>query len=157
MNIKDQLFGSTRIPLLGIGLDAFALRHRAISDNVANTETQGYTRREVKFEEKLRELVNRGGMVRTDDSHLGGGGITKRLEDGVIVHEGISFGESRVRSDRITAELLYDHSETDVNDLNNVDIDREMGDMASNHLKFNYAARMDKAYFDLIKTAIRGA
>lgn len=41
-------------------LDASALRHRAIAQNLANVETPGYRRRVVRFQDQLAEAVAAG-------------------------------------------------------------------------------------------------
>lgn len=41
-------------------LDAASLRHRAISQNIANVNTPGYRRKEVEFEEALAERLRSG-------------------------------------------------------------------------------------------------
>jgi flagellar basal-body rod protein FlgB len=41
-------------------LDATAMRHRVLSGNLANAETPGYVRQDVKFEEQLAEAVRTG-------------------------------------------------------------------------------------------------
>ena len=133
--LKDMLFGVTRIPLLARGLDAYALRHRAISDNVVNAETPGYRRKTVQFEEKLQAVKSEYGLMRTDPRHFGSGGVNP---------------------EKLTPEVIIDSRPTDMNDLNNVDIDREMADMAQNQLQFNFASQLSKLYFDLIKSSIRG-
>lgn len=133
--IKEKLFGATKIPLLTKGLDAFALRHRAISDNVANSETPGYKRRHVEFESKLMNAIGRGGLVKTCSRHLGSGGT---------------------RALNLEPELKRDNARSDVNDQNNVDIDFEMGEMAKNHLKYSFASKMTKLYFEGLKTSIIG-
>ena len=133
--LKELLFDQTRIPMLAKGLDAYALRHRAIADNVANAETVGYQRRVIEFEERLRLATEQGGLERTNPRHLGAGGIDPSTLD---------------------PKVTVDTGKSDVNDLNNVDIDREMGDMAENHMQFNFASKMAKSYFDLIQSAIKG-
>ncbi|MBA4065313.1 MAG: flagellar biosynthesis protein FlgB [Isosphaera sp.] len=59
----------TAIPGLGLlarTLDAAALRHRVIAQNVANVNTPGYRRREVAFEAELaREVASPGGPPAT--------------------------------------------------------------------------------------------
>ncbi|HID12005.1 MAG TPA: flagellar basal body rod protein FlgB, partial [Candidatus Latescibacteria bacterium] len=50
----------TSIPLLAKALDAYTLRQRAIADNIANSETPGFRRREVRFEEELRRALEGG-------------------------------------------------------------------------------------------------
>ena len=42
---------------LARGLDAASLRHKVIAGNLANLNTPGYTRFDVKFEELLRESL----------------------------------------------------------------------------------------------------
>lgn len=132
-----MLFDRTRIPLLTKGLDAYALRHRAISDNVANSETVGYQRRTIEFEERLRMASeDQGGLKRTSGNHLGHGGVNPAS---------------------IEPKVVVDVEKTDVNDLNNVDIDREMADMTQNHLQFNFASRLAKSYFELLQQSMKGS
>ena len=133
--IREKLFEATRIPMLVKGLDAYALRHRAISDNVVNSEPPHFKRREVLFEEKLKAAINRNGLTRTSDRHLGKGGIRLR---------------------NLKPELQLDQTSSDVNDVNNVDIDEEMGAMARNQLQFSFASRMTKIYFEMLKSSIIG-
>lgn len=133
--IEERLFGSTRIPLLVQGLNAFSLRHRAISDNVVNSETPGYNRRMVNFEEKLQSAISGGKLRRTHELHLGSGGSSARS---------------------IEPEIEIDVTPSDVNDLNNIDIDREMGEMARNHLQFSFASKMTSLNIEMLKLSIRG-
>lgn len=51
----------TAIPGLGLlarTLDAAALRHRVIAQNVANVNTPGYRRKEVRFEDDLARALD---------------------------------------------------------------------------------------------------
>ncbi len=49
--------------LLEAGLRAESLRQRAIANNVANLETSGYRRIDVKFEELLAKALNSSGGI----------------------------------------------------------------------------------------------
>jgi len=51
------------VELLEAGLRAEILRQRAIANNVANLETSGYRRIDVKFEELLAKALNSSGGV----------------------------------------------------------------------------------------------
>ncbi len=133
--LKDRLFGATELPLLRLGLDAYALRQRAISDNVANAETFGYQRKQVKFEEKLEKLLNARDLRRTHEQHLFN--LVNDMRE-------------------LVPELEIDPTLSDVNDLSNVDIDREMSDMAKNHLQFTYAGHMARMFYELLNTSIKG-
>ena len=45
-------------------LDTAALRHRVISNNLANVNTPGFQRKEVSFEETFAREMHRGGEAR---------------------------------------------------------------------------------------------
>ncbi len=134
--LTEKLFGATKLPLLHKSLDAYSLRHRAIADNISNIMTPGYQRKEVEFEEKLQAATKGKAMSQTNDKHIG--------------HRGVNFAD-------LNAELKIDRELSDINELNNVDIDAEMTDMAQNQLKFSFASQMSKLYFQLLQTSIRGA
>ena len=69
--IKNLLFRKTVIPTLTKGLDVYALRQKTISGNIANVETPGYNRKEVKFEEQLQSALNKKlSGTRTNANHL---------------------------------------------------------------------------------------
>ena len=133
--LKDHLFSATQIPLLKLGLDTYALRQRAIADNVANAETYGYQRKEVKFEEKLEEIIQMRDLRRTHEMHM-----TNVVQD----------------PEDLAPQLLIDPVPSDINDLSNVDIDREMSDMAKNHMQFVFSGNIAKRFFELLNTSIRG-
>jgi flagellar basal-body rod protein FlgB len=53
--------------LIEAGIKAENLRQKAIANNIANLETPGYRRFEVKFEELLANAMNSSGPVNLDD------------------------------------------------------------------------------------------
>ena len=55
----DRLFGSQPINLLEKALAGSSLRHKVISNNIANINTPGYKRMEVSFEEELAAVAQR--------------------------------------------------------------------------------------------------
>lgn len=133
--IKDKLLSQTKIPILSKGLDAYGLRHRALADNIANAETPGYVRRDVIFEEKLTMARSGGKVSVNNDKHIASGGV---------------------RMDNLNAELVTDTNKSENNDLNNVDIEREMVEMAENQMQYMFAARLIKMYFEGLQNSIRG-
>ena len=54
---------SSTADLLAAALTAEALRQKTISNNIANLQTPGYRRRDVKFEELLAEAMDSQGNV----------------------------------------------------------------------------------------------
>jgi len=132
--LKELLFNATPLPLLKKGLDAYALRHRAIAGNIANAETPGYQRQVVNFEEKLEKALVDQRLHRSHRGHL---------------HRADAL-------ERVVPEVERDRAPSDVSGVNNVDIDREMTNLAENTIQFNAAAHLVKMHFEMLKDSIRG-
>ena len=133
--LKEILFNHKPNILLGKMLDKAALSQRVISSNVANVNTPGYERLGVSFDEVLKRAV-RADMTnfkRTKPKHLPDPNWVKNIKPEVVkVDDGYWNG------------------------INNVNIDREMVELAKNQLDFNIAARLLNQKFTQFRTAIRG-
>lgn len=117
----------TSIPLLAKALDAYTLRQRAIADNIANSETPGFRRREVRFEEELRRALGGIRGRRTKPGHLPVG--SSKAEE---------VRPKLVRSD------------------DNVDVELEMVRLTKNYLKYISAIEVLKRRLRDIKLSIEG-
>ena len=60
MILFNRIFDSAPINLLEKALAGSSLRHKVISDNIANINTPGYKRKEVSFEEELVAAAEAG-------------------------------------------------------------------------------------------------
>jgi len=109
--------------LLAKLLDVGLLRQKIIAQNVANVNTPGYTRRVVKFEEKLAASVRDG---------------------------------RHVSPENLEPEIVVDHSGVKRPDGNNVDIDREMGELAKNALAYNTYVQILASKIAIMRMAISG-
>lgn len=138
-----NIFSKTKIPLLNKALDAYSLRHKAIASNLTNTSTPGYKAQGVEFEEKLHAAMNGNGLngYQTDVHHIPIPGTVGIDESARIVE---MDGETSENSDALASGI------------NNVDVDREMAELAKNQIRFKYAARFIADTFRGIQTSIRG-
>jgi len=138
-----KLFDSTKIPLLSKALDAYTLRHRAISSNIANIGSAGYRPSVVSFEDQLAATRAGGGVAvtTTDPRHIAVGADTPADVTPVITD---------VAPD---PRMPYD---PDASGVNGVDIDNEMAELAKNQIRFKYAARLIAGTFHDIQESIRG-
>jgi len=135
--ISDQLmFQKTLVPLLKRSLDASALRQKAIAHNLANAETDGYKRREVRFEDTLKEALNKSEaeISRSSNQHL----------------------SSPELYEKVVPELVETENDEYFNGHNNVDVDREMTELARAGLGYRFGVRQLRHHFDQIGLAIRG-
>lgn len=133
----ERIFQKTGIDLMKRGLDANALRQKAIASNMANVSTPGYKRKEVVFEEKLQESLNENRI---------GGRMTNSKH--------IPIGKSQY--DSIEPEIVADNSPNLASGVNNVDVDQEMAELAKNQIQFSATATVIARRFRGIKAAITG-
>ncbi len=69
---RSMLFKKTAIPALRKSLDAGMLRGKAVANNIANVNTEGYQRVEVDFEKELSKAIDRSKLkgFETNQRHL---------------------------------------------------------------------------------------
>ncbi|HZG76741.1 MAG TPA: flagellar basal body rod protein FlgB [Paenibacillus sp.] len=122
--------------LLERTLDAASLRQAVIANNIANVDTPRYKRSEVQFESLLQQSMTGtpGSIVgrRTDPRHIYIGRGGKEIE----------------------AKVTIDENSVMNNNLNNVDIDSEMSEMAKNQLRYNTLVQQVSHEIKLVKTAL---
>ncbi len=122
-------------------LDAAAMQHRALSNNIANVDTPGYKRGEVVFREKLKKALDAR-------KEMSGNLTLNRTQLGHLSPD----VEMPLAS--VTAELRIDSNSQLRNDGNNVDIDAEMSALAQNTVMYNALAQISKMQFTALRTAI---
>lgn len=68
-DFREQLMSkmSSIVDFLEVGIRAESLRQKAIANNIANLETPGYRRIDVKFQEMLAKALNSPGEVELDE------------------------------------------------------------------------------------------
>jgi len=119
-----QLFDKT-VEGLSHSLDLHLLRHSVIMDNIANAETPYYKSRRVDFEKALEQAV-------------------QAQEDGM---PGGNIGQVEPH--------IYQDPDAEVGqDLNSVDMDREMAQLTKNEVKYNAITQAAKYKFSVLKFAI---
>ncbi len=135
--IDRLLYKDNPLPVLEKALDAYALRHKSIAANIANVNTEGYQRKEVKFEEELQYALDQERIrgTQTDPRHL-------------------KLGRPLIEEVKPVAFTPDDP--TTPSGVNNVDIDDEMVKLTNNQLRFYYASKLSSIQFNMLRTAIKG-
>lgn len=119
----------TSMEFLLKGLDAVWLRQKVISNNIANSETPGYKRLNVEFEDLLKNLVE---------------GNYNDLEK---LKNAIESIEPTVTEDSATSTRL---------DGNNVVMDKENIELARAQLQYDYLVSSLSSQISRLKYAING-
>jgi flagellar basal-body rod protein FlgB len=121
--------------LLEKSLDASAMRQRVIANNIANVDTPYFKRSEVSFESLLQKQMGSPlQSYRTDARHF-------------------NFGSS---ANLIAPQTIVDEGSIMNNNLNNVDMDTEMSQMAKNQLAYNAEIQQVNHEFKMLRSAISG-
>ncbi len=113
-------------------LDYAALKQKVISQNIANAGTINYKRKDVEFSATYSNAIKS-----IDKNHIGSiGGNQKTLQTKI--------------------KVVTDESPNPDSAFNNVDINKEMADMAQNTILFRFAARKLNGYFKTLQNVISG-
>lgn len=112
-------------------LDYTASNQKVINKNIANVATVGYQREELRFDEMLTQNL-KSGMKVTDSKHIS----PASPENGYQVEK--------------------DSSGENISGSNNVDINKEMADLAENQLMFKFASRKIAMHFRKMQSVIKG-
>ncbi|NUK29111.1 flagellar basal body rod protein FlgB [Parageobacillus sp. VR-IP] len=127
-----SLFSHT-IKMLEQGLDYAALREKVIANNIANADTPNYKAKDVQFKAELVRAMHSLEAKRTNPKHL------------PFSH---SMNEKFVVATK--GNLVYNHNGNDV------DIDREMSNLAENQIYYNALIERLSGNLTTLKTVIRG-
>jgi flagellar basal-body rod protein FlgB len=132
--IKTTLWDKTGINKFGKMLDLTAYRHKLISGNIANATTPNYAARDINFEDEIQKAVGGGSelpMKATNSRHISNSGPNQEVK--IIEHE----------------------AESD-EDLNGVDIDQEVTNLAVNQMRYTIGAKMLQKKMEFLNKAIKG-
>jgi len=134
--LAETMFDQGHLTLMKKALSAYALRHKVVSDNLANVDTAGFRSRAVDFETALAEA-----------------GRSARPMRGLRTHAGhLTPGEARDPAGPVVRPVDAGFA----NGVNDVDVDREMGEMVKNHLAYRLATRLLSRKYEGLHTAITG-
>ena len=120
------------INVLSKAADASWTRNEILSNNLANVDTPGYKRKDVTFESYLFEEFAGGSNS----------SLRKKVDD--------------VDLENLNAKVYTDYSTLSYRlDGNNVDIDTENVELASNQLRYNALLDSIKYEFNMLKAAMQ--
>jgi len=114
-------------------LDYSAMKNKTISNNIANVDTPNYKAQDVSFQSMLEEASNHLKMKNTHQKHFLGT-KTDHSPQGIVTNR----------------HTMYNHNG------NNVDIDKEMADLAENQLFYQSLVDRLNGKYQTLQTVIRG-
>ena len=132
--ITQFIFNGSGVPKLNDFLDLSSLRHKLVAGNVANATTTGYKSKQMDFYAEVRRAFGDETMI-----------------DGKLTHAGhIPLGNHPDRPPEVSSSKIKD------GEINSVDIDREISNLAQNELTYSVGARLLQYRFEGLRKAIKG-
>jgi flagellar basal-body rod protein FlgB len=129
-----MLFGKT-IQTLEHSLDYASLKNQTISNNIANVDTPNYKAKEVAFKSILDDkMQNSFQTKRTHQKHISFESNTNQSSFQIVTNK----------------STMYNHNG------NNVDIDKEMAELAKNQIYYQSLVDRINGKFSSLQTVIRG-
>jgi len=115
-------------------LDHCVVKNKVIANNISNIGTENYKREDVVFRDVLTENVN--SLLKTSDQrHISGLSPNSSMDS--------------------KYELVEDDSQEMDSGINNVNIEKEMSELAENSLRFKFASNRVSDYFKTIQNVIK--
>ena len=118
--------------------ECLAQRFKAVTRNIANANTPGYARRNVSFEDQMREVMEKDRklhMTVTDAGHIPSHPL--RMSD-------VEAAEIKIQDERYRL------------DMNNVDPEREMAVLSETRMMYSAFMRVAGSKLSMLKSVIAG-
>ena len=142
--------------IMQMSLDGLYERSKAIASNTANALTPGYKRREVRFEDSLKQIIkneNEKEEIKLQNAMMYQKNPSKVMEGQSL--ERLAFLNSDIGKD-FFIDVEEDMSEGYDVDGNNVNLEVEMMDEAQNGMKYNVVANLLSKSYEQMRNIING-
>ncbi len=132
-----DMFDKMNIYGLNYAMDVSAKKNQVISENIANVDTPNYKAKDLNFEKAMKEYFSGGNNLPLKVTHKNH--ISPQNTGGNI------------------NSLIYEQNNPSLrNDGNDVNLDYEMSEMASNAVKYSMFSQITGTEFARLKSAIAG-
>lgn len=157
-----DLVSNKTIDITTLALDGLMQKQRVISANIANAEVKGYQRQDVSFEGKLRSILNTEDeqeRLKIANSTLTSGSAAAFMGDRKFLPQAASMKAMEAREAYASYKPLTmgDDSPAISADGNNVNIEKEMVEMAKNTSRFMVLSELQSRKLRGISEVIKGA
>lgn len=134
--MAEPILGGITDKAIGAALNGLSIRQKLISNNLANIDTPGFKASEVQFEDQLQNAIARG---------QGRSSMTP------VSYNPRHIPIEATRAEEVQPEVAEDMDTTMRVDGNNVDIDKQMVQLAETALSYNALVQITAARISLTK------
>ena len=130
--LTQLVFNKLEIPRFEKFLNLSSLRHKLVASNVANVSTPGYAAKDINFDKEFARATGESSSLVGKTTH----------------ERHIPVGQHKDRAPRVHSTKVSG------GDMNSVDIDHEISELAQNELMYTVAARLVKSKFEGLRNVI---
>jgi len=130
---KKKILKMSAINKLESFINLCSLKQKVIAENIANIGSENYKRKDIDFQDSLNELISKNLKI-TREKHIGYGNTIGTGKYEIVEKGGIP----------------------EASGINDVDIDKEMAELAETSIKFKFAARKIGDYYKNLQRVIKG-
>ena len=165
-----DLFNVRAIEVSKLAMDGLVKRQTAIASNTANAMTPEYQRKQVAFEDQLREIIAKDDVRRDlrqinsqaykNETYKTGyapstnpvQNIAQRLPQEQFMY----IQQTQSDLNNYAPEVIRDTSYIDYGNGNNVNVEEEMMDMAKAGVQYNVLATLEGRFMSNLLDVVRG-
>ncbi|MCQ2789486.1 MAG: flagellar basal body rod protein FlgB [bacterium] len=149
------------INITQLALSGLEERQQAITANTANVISPNYSRKEVSFESQLQEMISRDDLK----EYIKGRNSMEFNPTALDIAMGRTKPELTIQEKKFLQSNVYKHYAPQIFDDtvsgydaqgNNVELEREVMDLASTGLKYQTLSKLENKQFRIMSSAIKG-
>lgn len=158
-----DLLNTRAIDITKMAMDGLMLRQKAITANTANVMTPDYVRKEVDFESQLKEIVQKDDLkqvIRTQNS-------LQYNPSAIDVATGIDNQQPQLsiqKAKYLQSDIYSDYQPQIIDDVssggdgygNNVDMEKEIMDMAKVGTQYSILSNLEARAFKNLNDVVKG-
>lgn len=157
-----DLISTRTMDITKLALDGLMERQKAITANTANVMTPGYQRKEITFENQLREIVQKDDLKSyiKEQNSIQYTPTSLDLAMGRDTERGLTPQQAKYLQSNIygnfAPQILDDTVSGSDETGNNVQLEKEVMDMAKTGTQYNVLSRLEAKSVKIIAGAIKG-
>ncbi len=152
-----ELLNSRTMEVTKLALDGLLERQKAIASNTANVMTDEYQRKDVAFEDQLRDIIEKDNLrkdIRMKHSLTYNPSSANAADK--LTQEHALFVKQRNYPEGFKPEILRDYTHVDYGNGNNVNIEEEMMDMAKTGSIYQVLSTLEGRSLQGLSSVIKG-
>lgn len=158
-----DLISNRTIDVTKLALDGLMMRQKAITANTANVMTPDYQRKDVNFENQLKEIIEKDDLknyIKEQNSIQ----YNPTSLDTVMNNSSVSHGLTSQQAKYLQSDIYGGYNPQITDDIqsgsdstgNNVNLETEVMNMANVGLRYTVLTNLEGRQLGMVKSAIKG-